>query len=228
MRAGGETARRFPDIGRERMTEILFDGPPAARDLVILAHGAGAPMDSPFMAAFAEGIGAAGIRVARFEFPYMARRREDGKRRPPDREPALIARWNAVADDLRRTGAPRRRTFIGGKSMGGRIASLIADEAEAAGLICLGYPFHPPGRPERARVDHLGPLRTPALVVQGERDPLGSREDVAGYALSSAIRLRWLADGDHGFRPRKASGRTEAQNWEEGIRAVVDFVGQGF
>ena len=210
------------------MTEILLDGPPGASDLVVLAHGAGAPMDSPFMAAFAEGIGAAGIRVARFEFPYMARRREDGKRRPPDREPALIARWNAVVDGLRRTGTPRRRLFVGGKSMGGRIASLIADEAEAEGLICLGYPFHPPGRPERARVAHLGSLRTPTLVVQGERDPLGTREDVAGYALSAAIRLHWLADGDHGFRPRKASGRTEARNREEGIRAVVDFVGQGF
>ena len=220
-------ARRFLDTGRERMTEILFDGPPDARDCAILAHGAGAPMDSPFMAAFAEGIGAAGIRVARFEFPYMARRREDGKRRPPDREPALISRWNAVVDDLRRTGAPRRRLFIGGKSMGGRIASLIADEAAVAGLICLGYPFHPPGKPERTRVGHLGALRTPTLVVQGERDPLGSREDVAGYALSAAIRLRWLADGDHGFRPRKASGRTEARNWEEGIQAVVDFVDQG-
>ena len=210
------------------MTGFLFDGPSDARAHVILAHSAGAPMDSPFMAAFAGGIGAASIRVARFEFPYMARRREDGRRRPPDREPALIARWSAVVDDLCRTGSPRRRPFVGGKSMGGRIASLIADEAEVAGLICLGYPFHPPGRPERARVDHLRSLHTPTLVVQGERDPLGTREDVAGYALSPAIRLHWLADGDHGFRPRKASGRTEAGNWEEGIRAVVDFVDQGF
>ncbi len=208
------------------MTEFLFDGPPDARRGVILAHGAGAPMDSPFMAAFAGGLGMAGLRVARFEFPYMARRRDDGRRRPPDRAPVLIECWCAAVDALHRTGILRGRLVIGGKSMGGRIASLIADGAGVSGLVCLGYPFHPPGRPGRARVDHLGSLRTPTLIVQGERDKLGTREDVAGYTLSSAIRLHWLADGDHGFRPRKASGRTEAQNWEEGIRAVAEFVAQ--
>jgi len=210
------------------MTEILLDGPPDARRGVILAHGAGAPMDSTFMAAFAEGIGAAGIRVARFEFPYMTRRREDGRRRPPDRRPVLIECWRATIDDLHQTGIPRERLFIGGKSMGGRIASLIADEAGVAGVVCLGYPFHPPGKPERTRIEHLVSLRTPTLIVQGERDPLGTREDLAGYALSAAIHVHWLADGDHSFKPRKASGRTEMQNWEEGIQAVVEFVDQDF
>ena len=112
--------------------------------------------------------------------------------------------------------------------MGGRIASLIADEAGVAGVVCLGYPFHPPGKPERTRIEHLVSLRTPTLIVQGERDPLGTREDLAGYALSAAIHLHWLVDGDHSFKPRKASGRTEMQNWEEGIQAVVEFVDQDF
>ena len=206
------------------MTEFMFDGPADAGHGVILAHGAGAPMDSPFMITFAEGIAAVGIRVARFEFPYMCRRREDGIRRPPDRVPALIECWQAVVEQMVQTGLPRERLFIGGKSLGGRIASMIADEAGVAGLVCLGYPFHPPGKPERTRVDHLQFLRTRTLIVQGERDSLGSYEDVEGYSLSPAIRLQWFADGDHSFKPRKVSGYTEQQNWEEGIAAVIRFV----
>lgn len=206
------------------MTEFILGGPADARCGVALAHGAGAPMDSPFMAAFAEGIAAAGNRVARFEFPYMTRRRLDGKRRPPDRGPILIDSWQAAVERLVELGFRRDSLFIGGKSLGGRIASLISDDAGVAGLVCLGYPFHPPGRPERTRVDHLESLHAPTLIVQGERDPLGTRDDVAGYTLSPSIRLHWLTDGDHSFKPRKASGRTERQNWEEGIAAVVDFV----
>ena len=200
--------------------ELLSDGPARAAHRLVLAHGAGAAMDSPFMAAFAEGLGAAGIRVLRFEFPYMAARRRDGRRRPPDRARVLIETWRQVIETL--GGAPS--LVIGGKSMGGRIASLVADEAGVAGLVALGYPFHPPGRPEKTRTEHLAALATPTLVVQGERDALGNRAQVAGYALSAAIRLAWLADGDHSFKPRKASGRTEAENWQDGIAAVAAFV----
>jgi len=208
----------------DAMTEFMFDGPAEAQHGIILAHGAGAPMDNPFMIAFAEGIAAAGIRVARFEFSYMCRRREDGRRRPPDRAPALIECWQTTVEQVVQMGLPRENLFIGGKSLGGRIASMIADDAGVAGLVCLGYPFHPSGKPERTRVDHLQFLRTPTLVVQGERDSLGTLEDVEDYALSPAIRLHWLTDGDHSFKPRKVSGRTEQQNWEEGIAAVVGFV----
>ena len=206
------------------MIDFVLDGPAKAQFSVILAHGAGTPMDSPFMIKYAEGIAARGIRVARFEFPYMTRRREDGRRRPPDRAPVLIKSWRAAVEQMARTGLSRDSLFIGGKSLGGRTASMIADEAGVAGLVCLGYPFHPPGKPERTRVDHLQFLGTPTLIVQGERDPLGTFEDVKGYTLSPAIRLHWLTDGDHNFKPRKASGRTEQQNWEEGITAVVGFI----
>ncbi len=201
--------------------DFLFDGPADAPKTVILAHGAGAPMDSDFMAFFAEGLAAWGLRVARFEFPYMAARRTMGTKPGPDRHPVLEQTWhNAIT----RLGDPER-LIIGGKSMGGRIASMVADGTGVRGLVCLGYPFHPPGRPEKTRTEHLADLATPALIVQGTRDPFGKPDEVAGYALSPVLRLHWLEDGDHSFTPRKRSGRTEEQNWREGVEAVAEFVG---
>lgn len=200
--------------------ELIFDGPAQAERTVVLAHGAGAGMDTPFLNAFAGGLGSRGLRVARFEFPYMASR-HTGKKRPPDREPVLRETWLAVAAKL-----GHERLVIGGKSMGGRIASMVADEARVAGLVCLGYPFHPVGKPERLRVEHLHTLKTPTLIVQGARDPFGTRDEVAGYRLKPAIKVHWLEDGSHDFTPRKSSGRTEAQNWEEAIGAVASFVAQ--
>ena len=200
------------------MTDFLFDGPKNAPVTVVLAHGAGAPMDSDFMNVFAAGIAAAGLRAVRFEFPYMTKRRDDGKRRPPDRAPVLLECYLEVLRDL----GPEN-LVIGGKSMGGRIASMIADEAEVAGLICLGYPFHPPGKPDRLRTEHLQSLKTPTLIVQGERDPFGRKDEISGYGLSPTIRVEYAPDGDHDLKPRKASGRTMEQNWEEAIGAVVSF-----
>lgn len=205
--------------------QLLIDGPDAgaAAATVVLSHGAGAPMDSPFMAFFAQGLAAAGLRVMRFEFPYMAKRRADGRKRPPDRVEVLLDNWReAIAS----TGVPIGRLVIGGKSMSGRIASMVADEAGVLGLVCLGYPFHPPGKPEATRVTHLADLRTPTLIVQGTRDPLGSQAEVAGYSLSSAIRVHWLADGDHGFVPRVASGRIESDNWQEALTTLTNFVAE--
>ncbi len=198
---------------------LRFDGPSDAPHTVALAHGAGAPMDSPFMEAVADGLARRRVRVARFEFPYMASRRTDGRRRPPDREPRLLTCWREVAAALN-----DRPLAIGGKSLGGRMASLIADEVGAKALICLGYPFHPPGKPERLRTAHLEGLRTPTLIVQGTRDPFGTREEVADYALSSAISFHWAEDGDHSLKPRKASGRSEADNLKAAIEAIADFL----
>ena len=201
------------------LDQMIFDGPADARLTLALAHGAGAPMDSPFMDAFAAGVAARGYRVARFEFPYMAERREAGGKRPPDRQPALLDSWRQAIAAL----GPEN-LVIGGKSMGGRMASLIADEAGVRGLVCLGYPFHPPGKPETTRTAHLEALTTPCLIVQGERDPMGTTADVAGYALAPSIGFCWLPDGNHDLKPRKASGRTEAENWADGIAAVADFL----
>ena len=201
--------------------EFLFDGPADAALTVVLAHGAGAPMNTPFLNSVARGLAAGGYRVARFEFPYMRARRDSGRKGgAPDREPILRNSWKKAVEKLGDGG----RLVIGGKSMGGRIASMVADEVGARGLVCLGYPFHPPGRPEKLRTKHLETLATPALVVQGTRDPFGTAEDVAGYRLSPAIRVVWLEDGDHSWKPRAASGRTEAQNMADAIAAIRDFL----
>jgi hypothetical protein len=177
-------------------------------------------MDSDFMNAITERIAAAETQVIRFEFEYMAKRREDGRRRGPDRTPKLIARF---LDVLTRVGRAND-VVIGGKSMGGRIASMIADKAGVAGVLCLGYPFHPPGRPQRLRTAHLQTIQTPTLIVQGMRDRFGAEEEVATYTLSDAIELAWMEDGDHSFKPRKKSGHTLEQNLDEAARAAVSFI----
>ena len=198
---------------------LLFDGAEDAALTVALAHGAGAAMDSGFMNVVARGLAARGLRVARFEFPYMTRRREGGKRGAPDPPRVLEETWLAVVDAL----GGGRDLVIGGKSMGGRIASHVADRAGVRGLVCMGYPFHPPGQPQKLRTAHLAELRTPTLILQGTRDDFGNRDDVASYALSPAIRVHWLEGGDHSFKPLKASGRSEKQNVEEAIAEAADF-----
>lgn len=200
--------------------DLLFDGPVDSPHTVILAHGAGAPMDSAFMQRLAGELAERGKRIVRFEFPYMRRRRESGRRLPPDRLPVLQQHWRST---IERVG-PAADLFIGGKSMGGRIASTIADEAGVRGLICLGYPFHPPGRPERLRVAHLAGLRTPTLVLQGTRDALGRPEEIETYRLSPAIRLHYLEDGDHSFKPRVRSGRTQEQHMIEAAERICAFI----
>ena len=200
--------------------DLLVDGPADREPAVVLAHGAGAPMDSPFLASVARGLAEAGWRVVRFEFPYMRRRRAGGSRRPPDAAPVLRDAW---LDLIERLGGGSR-LVVGGKSLGGRIASMVADEAGARGLVCLGYPFHPPGQSERLRTAHLATLGTPTLIVQGSRDALGSRDEIAAYRLSPRIQIEFIEDGDHSFRPRASSGRTESQNLQEAVAAVARFV----
>ncbi len=200
------------------MSEFLTDGPKNARVAIALAHGAGAPMDSDWMNTMTSALVDRGLRVVRFEFPYMADRRETGKKRPPNTQKVLLETWSSVIDEL----GPQN-LIIGGKSMGGRMASLIADEKGVAGLVCLGYPFHPPGRPEKLRTEHLAALKTPTLICQGERDPFGTKEEVPGYTLSPSIRVSWSPDGDHGLKPRKKSGYTEAQNIADAADEIAAF-----
>jgi predicted alpha/beta-hydrolase family hydrolase len=113
---------------------------------------------------------------------------------------------------------------IGGKSMGGRMASLVADELGADALVCLGYPFYAAGKPEKPRVEHLANLRTPTLIVQGERDALGNREAVGWYSLSSAIEVCWLTAGDHDLKPLKASGFSHEQHLQAAAERVAGFL----
>jgi predicted alpha/beta-hydrolase family hydrolase len=207
--------------------QLLTTGDPGAESTYLMAHGAGAPMDSAWMNDVAALLGSRGIRVVRFEFGYMAARR-DGVRKPPPRGDSLTGEFADAVAAVTPSLPTGGRLLVGGKSMGGRVASLVADQLFDAGaitgLVCLGYPFHPPEKPEQLRTAHLAELRTPTLICQGTRDPLGSREEVDGYTLSTAIELHWLEDGDHDLRPRKTiSGRTAAQNLAEAADALAAF-----
>ncbi len=180
----------------------LTNGPASGTGAVyVLAHGAGGPMDSPMLTTIAETIASHGIRVIRFEFPYMAARRAGTKKGgAPDRAPILIDTWKRVIEEH----GGGEKLVIGGQSMGGRIASMVADEVNARALVCFSYPWHPPGKPEAPRTAHLEKLKTPTLILQGTRDPFGSPEEVASYKLSKKIRVEWLEGGDHSLRKRVA------------------------
>ncbi len=204
-------------------SNYLINGPQNAKQLIILAHGAGAGMDTPFMETIATGLADSGCRVVRFEFPYMRERRETGKKRGPNTAKELLQTWREVIQEFG-SQPLSEQLIIGGKSMGGRMASLIADEVNAKGLICLGYPFHPPGRPEKTRTEHLVKLKTKTLILQGERDALGTKDDVAGYTLSENIQFEWLPDGEHSFKPRKKSGFTIEQNLNQAIKTIMEFI----
>ncbi|MES2820042.1 MAG: alpha/beta family hydrolase [Pseudomonadota bacterium] len=194
----------------------------AVKASLILAHGAGAPMDSPFMTAMAERLAARGVAVMRFEFAYMAGRRDDGRRRPPSPQGVLLEQWSALYAQVReQVDGP---LAIGGKSMGGRMASLVADGLGVQALVCLGYPFYPVGKREKPRVAHLAALQTPTLMVQGERDALGDRTTVAGYSLSAAIRMHWLATADHDLKPLKVSGFSHEQHLDSAADEVALFL----
>lgn len=206
---------------------VLWDSPKHPRATIVLAHGAGGAMDSKWMNDVTALLVDRGIRVSRFEFAYMASRR-DGLRKPPPRGDSLVGEYrDAVAEIVQGAGTA---VTIGGKSMGGRVASLVADELFARGavrsLVCLGYPFHPPGKPEKVRTAHLADLHTPTLICQGTRDIFGGPDDVAGYSLSSAITVRWFEDGDHGLKPRKGggSGFTEREYLATAADAIAEFI----
>ncbi|MBF8793689.1 alpha/beta hydrolase [Pseudomonas monteilii] len=189
---------------------------------LILAHGAGAPMDSAFMEEMAQGLAEQGVGVVRFEFPYMAQRRVGGGKRPPNPQAVLLDCWRQVYAQVRPlvTGP----LAIGGKSMGGRMASLLVDELGADALVCLGYPFYAVGKPDKPRVEHLAGLRTRTLIVQGERDALGNREAVQSYVLSPSIEVCWLAAGDHDLKPLKASGFIHEQHLQAAAQRVAAFL----
>lgn len=211
----------------------------------IMAHGAGAAMDSDFMTTVSHGLAAAGVRVIRFEFPYMQERRGNGGRRPPNRAPVLLQSWHEImqATCQRYANEP---IFVGGKSMGGRMATLWLAEQQLAlqqadqyddshqpsllsrcsGCICWGYPFHPAGKPDKLRTEHLANFLVPSLILQGSRDALGNAQEVPFYDLDSTIQLAWLDDGDHDLKPRVKSGFTYNQHLQTAIATAITFMQQ--
>ncbi|TPW25703.1 alpha/beta hydrolase [Marinobacter nauticus] len=171
---------------------------------MILAHGAGAPMDSLFMELLAEALAGQGIESVRFEFPYMVKRREDGRKRPPDRQPALLAAFEDQVSLAREELGSQVPLLVGGKSMGGRMATLLAAGKcrDVDGVACYGYPFHPPGKLDRWRIEHLGEVAVPLLVVQGTRDPFGKPDELKAQGqITGLTRLCWLDGGNHDFQP---------------------------
>ena len=231
------------------MTDTLLCDPPVTssinthnKPLLILAHGAGAPMDSDWMNRVSELFCRNGIGVVRFEFPYMHKRRISDKKPAPDRTPVLLDTWRNILnhDTITNHKGP---LFIGGKSMGGRMATLIASgsndtkldtpqpiENPIAGCICFGYPFHPPrkkegGKLDSLRTEHLGHgYTTPTLIVQGEKDTFGNREQVADYTLSPSIKMAWLDSANHDLKPTKASGFTHEDHLQSAVTSATEFI----
>ncbi len=210
--------------GQARLGRLLF------------AHGAGAGQQSSFMRQFVTSLAARGVQVLCIDFPYMQLMQETGKRRPPPPIAHTLdqfAEWYALLDPL--FDGP---LWIGGKSMGGRVATLFASTQFASaqpanekpfisavpGVVVAGYPFHPTKSPDKLRLDHWPAIACPMLILQGERDPFGSREEVTGYTLSPSAQLAWLKDGDHDFKPRRFSGVTQTVLIDEATQVAASFV----
>jgi uncharacterized protein len=205
------------------VTEYEYQGPKRGADrAVLLAHGAGADMNAATLTTVADALAAAKIPSLRFNFPYKS-----AGRRGPDRPPVLEAAVREAVAELRaRTKLSVERLVVGGRSMGGRICSMIAAEDGALGVALLGYPLHPPGRPETLRIDHFPKLRMPVLFVSGTRDAFGTPAELQRYAkkIKGSVTFHWIETGDHGFKPLKASGHTQSEVLEDVAQVVVGFV----
>jgi len=199
-------------------------------DIIFLyTHGAGAGIKSEFMSNMVHDLNSFGLNTIPFNFPYMKIMEETGKRRPPDRMPKLI---DSFKQQIRyyQSEYPDKKIVIGGKSMGGRVASLVTAELEkesnynVSACICLGFPFHPPKKLDKYRGEHLAGLTTPTLILQGERDTFGTQAEIENYQLSNTVQVNYIPDGDHSFKPRARSGYTLEDNLHVSVKSIVDFV----
>jgi hypothetical protein len=235
---GESKAIVLPDLG-ETSGRLYGAADPAGR-LFILAHGAGAGQQHPFITHLASSLAERGVRVLTFNFLYM-----EARRRTPDRAPLLEATWLGVMTHAAQSGwGDERHLIIGGKSMGGRIASMVAADApapaagaperpgentariRAAGLVLLGYPLHPPGQPDRPRVEHLPRLAAPTLVVQGTRDAFGTVDEVRAAFRTVPAPVDWqvIDGGDHSFAVPKSAGRSAGDVQESIAARVAEWV----
>jgi predicted alpha/beta-hydrolase family hydrolase len=199
---------------------VVLDGPERFDPLLLLAHGAGGGMHNAFMDTMAAGLAAREVDVLRFNFAYSER----GKK-SPDRGPILEQTYRDVVEHVRSELSPGR-LFVGGKSMGGRIASqVVAGGLDVDGLVFLGYPLHPPGRPERLRADHLVDIEVPMLFVEGTRDPFCPLETLEAVreGLKAPTKVAVIHDGDHSLKVRKSSGRSTPEAWAEAVEAIVEW-----
>lgn len=189
--------------------------------VAVIAHGAGSDMNHAFLKFFQEGLCQAGLLAVRFNFLYKER-----QRRAPDPTARLEACFRAVLRAVRRESAPAK-LFVGGKSMGGRMAShLAAAGEEIDGLFLLGYPLHPPGRTTQLRTAHLPSIRVPTLFIQGDRDNLCNL-DLLGKALSlfeAPVQLEVIKGGDHSFKPSKSSGVSEEEARQQALDSLLEWL----
>jgi predicted alpha/beta-hydrolase family hydrolase len=206
--------------------EFLVNSPEnSPKGIFLLAHGAGRGAASPFMETVALAAVNSGVRVVRFNFPYMEKMLQTGKRISPNSGKILRKCFSDVISHcIELEQVPPKYIVVGGKSMGARAASMIADRHQVAGVVCLSYPFHPPRKPKPLRITHLQSIQTPTLICQGERDPNGRREEVEQYSLSKSIQFHWLADGDKNFKPRKTSGLSQQENMADAMKAINSFI----
>ncbi|MDO6563488.1 alpha/beta fold hydrolase [Amphritea sp. 1_MG-2023] len=198
---------------------MLIDGG-GEKGRILLAHGAGAPMDSPFMSQIAEAIAAGGLEVIRFEFPYMQKRRMDGKKRPPDRQPKLLEYFTQLIKSF----DDDRPLWLAGKSMGGRMATMMAAHPRVIGCFVYGYPFYAAGKQDAPRIEHLLSVTKPIHIFQGTRDSMGRKEQVDQYPLADAVTLHWLEDGDHDLKPRKMSGITQDEHMVDAVESTLEII----
>ena len=196
---------------------IKADNPSAQ---LIFAHGAGAGMDSEFMVTMADKLAQLGINVGLFDFEYMQQAKAEGKKRPPQRAPKLLEYFHKVIANAE----PDLPLFIGGKSMGGRMASMLACDVDVKGVLAFGYPFHPPGKLDKLRIEHFPDLKAPLAIIQGERDTFGKKDEVESYPICDNVTTYWIPDGDHSLVPRKASGLTQQQNWQTAAEFASQFI----
>jgi predicted alpha/beta-hydrolase family hydrolase len=214
-------------LSESLVTELELQGPKRGADrAVLLAHGAGADMHAATLTTFADALAAAGVPTLRFNFPY----RTAGKR-APDRPAVLAAATREAAAELaRQTKLPPERLVLGGRSMGGRYASLAVGDADdplpALGLLLLGYPLHPAGKPEKLRVEHFGRIHVPVLFVSGTRDSLAGADALRAHAteIAGPVVFHWIESADHGFKPLKSSGFTVAAALAEAATAATTWV----
>ena len=190
---------------------------------LVLAHGAGAGQRHPFMVTVAQGLAERGIDVVTFDFPYMTQ-----KRRVPDKAPVLEASFRETVAEARQRVGPDRRLFIGGKSLGGRMATHLAAEglADLQGVVLLGYPLHPPGKPEQPRVAHLPRITVPVLIVQGERDAFGTPDEArpAFAGLGTRATLHVVEGGDHSLRVPRSAGVSQQDVYNGVLDAIAVWV----
>jgi len=206
-----QTQQEHLELKDGRTVSALFypAGEPRLQAGYVLGHGAGAGQTSPFIRDFASALANRGIDVLTFNFPYI-----EAKRRIPDRAEVLEACLEAAVGKLRELCRPEDRVFIGGKSMGGRIASQLAarQESIADGLILLGYPLHPPGKLDQLRTEHLSRLKLPVLIIQGTKDVFGTPDELKPWFAGPNVTIHPVEGGDHSFKIRKgASSRSQEE-----------------